>query len=84
MWNYLPKRAAITEIIAPITTIQPAITVIIAGINGISSTSWIIPEPTARDTNTPTIHAMNAEKLKPCFAINMFQTSLQYLFCLSS
>lgn len=86
MCIYLPKRAAITEIIAPITTIQPAIAVIITGINGIVNTGFpiglIIPDPTARDTNTPTTHAINAEKLKVCFAINMFQTPFQVLFCL--
>lgn len=69
MYNYLPKRAAITEIIAPITTIQPAIAVIIEGIKGTLNIPWIMPEPTARDTKIPTIHARNAEKLKLCFAI---------------
>ena len=43
-------------IIEPITTIQPAITVIIVGINGTVKVLLIIPKPTARDTKMPVIH----------------------------
>lgn len=37
-YAYLPKRAAIIETIAPITTIQPAIAMIICGISGTDKT----------------------------------------------
>jgi hypothetical protein len=53
---YLLKIASITLRIAPTTTIHPAMIVIIDGIAGIASVPSIMPEPTASDTMTPTIH----------------------------
>ncbi len=55
---YLLNIAKIRLKIAPITTTHPAIVVIIAGIPGTDKVPLIIPEPTARDTNIPTIQVI--------------------------
>ena len=64
---YLLKIASTRLMIAPTTTIQPAITVITAGIPGITNTPSIIPEPTANETRIPTIHVITPIKLSLIF-----------------
>jgi len=56
MGIYFLKIARITLKIAPTTTTHPAITVTLFS-PGITKVLSIIPEPTARDTKIPTIHA---------------------------
>lgn len=71
---YLLNSASAMLIIAPTTTTQPEITVTTAGRAGTTSVPSIIPEPTARDTITPTIHIKIPTKL---FCI---LTSFYFLF----
>jgi len=74
------KIASTRLIIAPTTTIQPAITVMIDGIIGIGSLPLIIPEPTAKETRIPTIHVITPIKLSLIFYL-LFDFFLFVVYC---
>lgn len=57
--------------IAPTTTTQPAMIVIIGGSIGIFNVESIIPEPTAKETRTPTIHITTPTKLLLSFIFHL-------------